>query len=95
MRRAQTQELRFGLHVVDIQSGRSQTLLEFEPPALFVNQFLPFFDQYAKSHRIWSPDSQALVVPIITGERVEVCVVPIQGEPLRSVAEGLMATWSW
>ncbi len=91
----QSQPLRLVLHVVDVQNGRSQTLAVFEPWALFVNQFLPFFDQYALSHRLWSPNSDALVVPIVKGDTAQIYVVPINGGPARPIAEGFMATWSW
>ena len=30
-----------------------------------VGQFLPFFDQYALSHSVWSPDSGAVVLPML------------------------------
>ncbi|CAN5661771.1 PD40 domain-containing protein [soil metagenome] len=89
------ESLRLTLHVIDVQSGRAQTLAVFEPWALFVNQFLPFFDQYAVSHRLWSPNSDALVVPMVKGHTAQIYVVPINGGPAQPVAEGFMATWSW
>ena len=87
--------LRLVLHVVDIPRGRSQTIAVFEPWTLFVNQFLPFFDQYALSHRIWSPASDALVIPMVKDNQVQIYVVPIDGGPAKPIAEGMMATWSW
>lgn len=92
---AQVPELQLGLNIVHMPSGRSRLLCAFEPPALFVNQFLPFFDQYAKSQRLWSPDSRALVLTLLRGGRSEICIVPTDGAPPRAIAEGLMATWSW
>lgn len=96
---APSEVLRLALHVVDIRSGRSQIITIFEPWALFVNQFLPFFDQYALSHRIWSPASDALVVPMVKRHQgqsnVQLCVVPINGRSAEPIAEGMMATWSW
>lgn len=82
------------LSLVEVASGRRRSLTTFTPPAVFVNQFLPFFDQYAHSHRIWSPDGQALVVPALTGERTQVVIVPINGSPPRALIEGSMPSWS-
>lgn len=48
--------LRLNLWCVNVESGEQHLITTFEPADLFVNQFLPFFDQYALSHRIWSPD---------------------------------------
>ncbi|MCX6045480.1 MAG: hypothetical protein NT075_10230, partial [Chloroflexi bacterium] len=87
--------LRLALHVVHVRGGRTQTLAVFEPWALFVNQFLPFFDQYALSHRLWSPDSDALVVPMVKGNKAQIYILPINGGTARPIAEGFMATWSW
>lgn len=85
--------LRLELSVVDVATRLSRRLLEFEPPALFINQFLPFFDQYALSHRLWSPDGQALVLPVVQGGVTEITVIPLEGEP-RPIAEGQIAFWS-
>lgn len=85
--------LRLSLAVVDVATGLSHQLLEFEPPPLFINQFLPFFDQYALSHRLWSPDGQALVLPVVQEGETEITVVPLQGQP-RPIAAGQIAFWS-
>ena len=81
--------------VVNVATGRQRRLISFEPPSLFVNQFMPFFDQYALSHRLWSPDSQALLLPIVSHRRLHLTVVPIDGSPVHSVAEGVIGFWSW
>lgn len=93
--------LRLNLWCVDVDSGEQHLITTFEPVELFVNQFLPFFDQYALSHRIWSPDSTAVVLPVVKrneeGEdRPVVCVVPMlrHGGRPRVIAEGMMAGWS-
>ena len=94
-------DLWLNLWVVDVQSGEQTLVSTFEPADLFVNQFLPFFDQYAKSHRIWSPDSDAIVLPVMRrlpggGKMPRICVAPI--DPLRGrlseIADGIMAFWS-
>lgn len=37
--------------------GRSETLGTMRPAAAFVQQIMPFFDQYHRAYTIWSPDS--------------------------------------
>ena len=60
--------LLLNLSVVDVASGDMQLLSTFAPTPLFVGQYLPFFDQYALSHRLWSPGSDALVMPMLSAE---------------------------
>jgi TolB protein len=61
---------------------------------------LPFFDQYALSHRIWSPNSDAVVLPIAesdeTADIAGIYIVPIarRSGPPRRIAEGAIAFWS-
>jgi TolB protein len=93
--------LRLNLWSVDLSDGEHRLISTFEPVDLFVNQLLPFFDQYALSHRIWSPDSTAIVLPMVDqdndGEdRARVYVVPMlprSGRP-QPIADGMMAFWS-
>lgn len=84
----------FTLTVIDVASGEGRVLGEFEPTFLFLSQFLPFFDQYALSHRIWSPDSDALVLPVREGSRSMIYVYPADGSAKQLLAEGTMAFWS-
>ena len=89
--------LLLNLSVVDVASGETQLLSTFAPTPLFVGQYLPFFDQYALSHRLWSPGSDALVMPMLSAEggqlTTQVVVVPLQGEP-QPIAAGDMPSWS-
>ncbi len=89
--------LLLNLSVVDVASGVSERLTTFAPSPLFIGQYLPFFDQYALSHRLWSPASDALALPMLTVEdgqpRSQVVVVPLQGEP-RPIVPGDMPSWS-
>lgn len=90
----QQERLRLSLRLVDVATGQSRHLLDFRPTELFVTQFLPFFDQYALSHRLWSPDGRALVVPILDGEQARIYVVYSDGQGLQPVASGDIAFWS-
>ena len=81
------------LRVVNVKTGNDRLLLPFTPTPLFVDQFLPFFDQYALSHRVWSPDSTALVLPLQSPDGPKVVVVPLSGKP-NVLAAGEMPFWS-
>lgn len=94
IQRVQRSPLLLELSVLTLANGDRRALAAFAPTPLFLGQFLPFFDQYALSHRLWSPDSDALVLPMVgEGGRAQVVVVPLSGEP-RVVAEGEMPFWS-
>lgn len=86
------------LALVDVASGARQPLATFQPTAVFLTQFIPFFDQYALSHRLWSPASDALVLSMVDeGGQEGIYVVSAAGETAgerRFVAPGSMAFWS-
>lgn len=92
---AQRNGLQLTLWVADVASGRSTQLLTFRPTPIYLTQFLPFFDQYALSHRVWSPDGTALVLPVAgdgsAGEGIY--VVPVNGDGARRVTDGDIAFW--
>ncbi len=87
------------LWVVEVATHERQLLLRFQPSEEFVAQFLPFFDQYALSHRLWSPDSDALVLPgsaaNAADDEVQILVVPLTSGTPRPIARGRVAFWSW
>jgi TolB protein len=85
--------LNLNLILIDAASGERRRLLSFQPTFSFITQFLPYFDQYALSHRLWSPQSDALVLPIQDDEVSRIAVIPINGE-LRFLADGDMPFWS-
>jgi TolB protein len=89
---AQTGNILFDVLVVDVATLESRYLYSFTPTQVFVGQFLPFFDQYALSHRVWSPDSDALALSVVEDGRAQGAVVPLDGSP-RLIAEGTMPFW--
>ncbi|MBC8075883.1 MAG: hypothetical protein H7Y32_07400 [Chloroflexales bacterium] len=91
---ARSESISLALWVVDVASGEQRRLLAFQPLPLFINQFLPFFDQYAHSHRLWSPDSDALVLPALGASGPQILVVPTDGSLPRTLLRGIMAFWS-
>ncbi|MDO8484064.1 MAG: hypothetical protein Q7S35_03885 [Candidatus Limnocylindrales bacterium] len=83
------------LAFVEVASGsvRSERVVRLSD--LFVNQVLPFFDQYALSHRFWSPDGAAIVLPIVgEGDVTQLFVIPADGSDAHAVATGEMGFWS-
>ena len=91
--------------VLDVATGVESTVIDFTPSADQVT-VLQFFDQFAGSHRIWSPDSRSLVfagkvgggaVLASTGqENIDrIVVVAARSFPSTSViARGTLAFWS-
>ena len=62
---------------------------------LFGLQILPFFDQYALSHRTWSADSAGISLPRVDDAgRSRIVVVPADGSEPRGVADGAIGFWS-
>jgi TolB protein len=91
---AQTRSLQLKLTVYDVVTGEGRVLFYFRPTSFFVTQFLPYFDQYALSHRLWSPQSDALVLPVREGSSSQLYIIPLSGGQPRYLAEGSMPSWS-
>jgi TolB protein len=87
-------------NVYDVTLGIDTVLADFVP-TYEMGYLLTYFDQFAPSHRIWSPDSQALVYSAVTqtpqGElqsEVYITLIDAPGEPVR-VSGGVFAVWSY
>lgn len=81
------------LWIVDFTRDETRLIATFEPNSLFTGQFLPFFDQYARSHRLWSPDSREIVLPVVEDGRSLLYRFSVDG-PRQLVREGVIAFWS-
>jgi TolB protein len=80
---------------VDVATGAVESTHEVQLADLFVSQFLPFFDQYALSHRLWAPGSDAVALPLVaTDGSVNVVEIPVDGGDPRTIAPGVAAFWS-
>ena len=90
----QTNLPRLRLLVYEVDSGEGRLLFNFVPTFTFATQFLPFFDQYALSHRLWSPDSSALVLSMVENGRNQIFIINIASGQKRFLADGLMPFWS-
>jgi TolB protein len=87
---------RVGLRWYVWDGQRSTPYAGFFPSGLYMQNYLPFFDQYAQSHRVWSPDGSAFVyIGAVPDGRSGVWVQDVDagGEPTL-VGAGLSATWS-
>lgn len=80
--------------IIDLRLNSRIKLATYRPTRLFVNQFLPFFDQYALSHRIWSSASDAIVLPMLNDGKSEITVLPIDQSEKTVIAEGYSAFWN-
>lgn len=91
---------------VDRSGEKTVTLTEFVPSTEFLTM-ITFFDQYAYSHSIWSPDGSQIVFsgtvnptdPRRNGtspEGVKVHVLDVrEGATPREIATSQLAIWSW
>lgn len=92
--RMQHDEVRLTLSLIDADGGDPQHIIDFRPSELFLTQFLPFFDQYALSHHLWSPDSSALVLPLVEDDAAHLYIVPASGRDVRLLVDGQIGFWS-
>jgi TolB protein len=83
------------LSFVDPATGAVRSEQPVRLSDLFISQVLPFFDQYALSHRFWEPDSQSITLPVDIGQGVSKIVTfrADGSEPLELV-DGQFASWS-
>ena len=77
--------------------GKARKLVSFTPSELF-EETLEFFDAYAPTGGVWSPDSRSIVFAgWLDAEHVgpsQVWVVPVDGGAPHVAGEGVMASWS-
>jgi TolB protein len=78
------------------QDGSSFTTGRFVPSLEFSRDYLQFFEQYAQSMRLWSPDGSAFVYAgeSESGESGVWIQPATQGAAPVRVADGVFATWS-
>ncbi len=80
---------------VDVASGAIRSERVGRLSELFISQILPFFDQYALSHRFWSPDGTSILLPLDDDQGVsQLTVIPADGSDTHRLATGVLGTWS-
>jgi TolB protein len=86
-----------GLHLVfvDVATGTLRSERQVQLSSVFLTQLLPYFDQYALSHRIWSPDSASIALPLVGDAGTnQIFVISADGSGFGRIADGTMAFWS-
>jgi TolB protein len=80
---------------VDVESGTTRSERPVQLSDLFVNQMLPYFDQYALSHRVWAPDGASILLPLVADDGTgSLEIIPADGSAPRILAAGSMGFWS-
>jgi TolB protein len=95
--RQQRRTLQVTWHVIDLEHNRTIDLNTFKPTDSFI-YLMQYFDQFAQSVALWSPDSTALVYtgqPLIGERGVYVIDTQDAAAQPRFVGPGDFAIWSW
>ena len=76
------------------EDGESLTFPLFVPSPGYVRDLVPFFDQYAQSMTLWSPDGNAFAFPGAVGSETGIWRQDLsEGDPVR-IAGGTWVAWS-
>ena len=79
---------------VNAESGAIRSRSSLALSDLFIDQILPYFDQYALSHRVWSADGGSIALPVVDEGVERVMVIHADGSGARAVADGMAGFWS-
>lgn len=64
------------------------------PSQTYLQSYLPFFDQYARSMTIWAPDGSAIAFPVSTPEGEQIWLQTLDGRRPGLVGPGVMAVFA-
>ena len=88
-RRLQGGPLQLPLGLLDPERGEVAWLGTVVPQASYLNEQVPFFDQYARSHRTWSPDGRYWGLSLVGPDgRDVVAVLDARSGALYALAPG-------
>jgi hypothetical protein len=82
---------------LDLIEADTRHVVEHGPvtvSAAFGSQYLPFFDQYSRSHSLWAPDSSAFVLPEIGPSGAPRLVVLDTNGGRTYLVDGDMPAWN-
>ena len=85
-------------NVLDLTSGASWQYYESFLPSRDMLYYLAYFDQFAQSHQLWSPDSRYLTYTALTEDGDAVIRLLDTDDPTREtipVVEGQIGIWSY
>ena len=91
---AQPEGIKLDVWMVNVESGFQRRLTTFVPSSVFAQQFLPFFDQYALSHRLWSPASESILLPMVESGVSHIALVDAATGGIQILAAGEIGFWS-
>ena len=78
----------------DVATGATRSERSVQVSDLFAGQVLPYFDQYALSHRFWSHDSRSIVLPLAdTRPDATITVIKADGSESMEIGPGAIAFW--
>lgn len=82
--------------VLDIKTGKAETLTSFIPTRDMI-YYLNFFDQFARSHSLWSPDGRYLAYGSLERSGASNVMLADTRNPGKSVlvSDGAIGIWSW
>src|SRR5690606_32383728 len=69
-------------------------LAPFRPCPGWLEEVLPFFEQYAQSHAVWSADGTQLVAPALGADGSPEAVVQTVGGPTERLPGARLAWWA-
>ncbi len=75
------------------EDGDLVSTVDFVADPGWFQTFVPFFDQYAQSMTLWSPDSEAFAFPGIIDDRPGVWVQSLSADEPLHVADGSWVAW--
>ena len=82
------------LTFVDPADGSIRSQRSIRLADVFTSQVLPYFDQYALSHRVWSADGTAVALPVVAADgSSEIRLYQADGSADTRVAAGVSAFW--
>ena len=93
----QSSNLRLAWSVIHVADGAALDFPSFRPTDAFL-LLIPYFDQYAQSLSLWSPDGRQLVYADVDDRQeasVRVLDTTQPNQPARRLASGTFAAWSW
>jgi TolB protein len=83
------------LAFVNVASATIRSERDIRVSLTFVNQVLPFFDQYALSHRFWSADSASIALPLVSADGTDqLMVIPADGSADHPIPDRVIGFWS-
>lgn len=84
------------LYVMDIKTGNSSPIATFNPTREYV-YLLNFFDQFARSHQLWSPDGVYISYGAMDSKgkpALYIADIRKPSTPIK-VTSGVIGIWSW